>query len=86
MRTCAVACTICVAGSLSAQASPVDVAGTRGDLPIVRVADLDGHHRSSAGERANWRYRATYTRWLHNEYVRAGYPIRHPSRRIYVRW
>lgn len=86
MRPCALAYAILVAGCLSAQAGPIDVTGARGELPIVRVADLDGHYRSSAGERANWRYRASYTRWLHNEYLRAGYPVRHPSRRTYVRW
>jgi hypothetical protein len=47
---------------------------------VERVADLDRptyrlerHHH--AGAYAHWRYRAAYTRWLHNEYVVAGYPV-----------
>jgi hypothetical protein len=47
---------------------------------VVRVADLDRStytrtHRELASGRWSWRYRAAYTRWLHNEYVVAGYPV-----------
>jgi hypothetical protein len=48
---------------------------------VVPAADLDwtGRAGRSRHSRADWhwRYRAAYTRWLHNEYVRAGYPVRH---------
>ena len=55
---------------------------------MTAVADLDARdrvyrHRDSDGYRAH--YRAAYTRWLHNEYVRAGYPIEHKQYRTYVR-
>jgi hypothetical protein len=46
---------------------------------VVRIADLDRPagarrlHRANAY--AHWRYRAGYIRWLHNEYVVAGYPV-----------
>ena len=45
---------------------------------VTLVADLDrpAHtRRYRGGSHANWRYRAAYTRWLHNEYVVAGYPV-----------
>jgi hypothetical protein len=86
MRRCVVLSAILAASALATQAGPVDVAGTRGELPLVQVADVDSQHRLRSGAHAHWRYRAAYTRWLHNEYVRAGYPVRHPSRRIYSRW
>jgi len=56
---------------------------------VVRVADMDAPHHSAHGRAdsyRHWRYRASYVRWLHAEYVRAGYPVRHPSRRTYRRW
>ena len=59
------------------------------DSLVVRVADLDAPHQSAHGRAdsyRNWRYRASYIRWLHMEYARAGYPVRHPSRRTYRRW
>lgn len=84
MRRCVVVSALLAASGLAAQAGPVDVAGKRGDLPLLQVADVDSQPRLR--EHAHWRYRAAYTRWLHNEYVRAGYPVRHPSRRIYSRW
>ena len=40
---------------------------------------------TDANTRWHWRYRAAYTRWLHNEYTRAGYPVRHHQFRTYVR-
>lgn len=86
MRHCVVVSAILAASVLAAQAGPVDVAGKRGEFPLVHIADLDSQYRGRVGEHAHWRYRAAYTRWLHNEYVRAGYPVRHPSRRIYSRW
>jgi hypothetical protein len=52
-------------------------------VPVVtRVADLDRPsarrpHARHADPDWQWRYRAAYTRWLHNEYVRAGFPVRH---------
>ena len=60
------------------------------DSAVMRVADLD---RPSSRRHAHarhvdtywhWRYRARYTRWLHNEYVNAGYPVRHTYSRMYV--
>ncbi len=60
------------------------------DSAVMRVADLD---RPSSRRHAHarhvdtywhWRYRARYTRWLHNEYVNAGYPVRHTYSRTYV--
>ena len=33
----------------------------------------------------HWRYRAAYTRWMHNEHVRAGYPVRLRHSRTYMR-
>ena len=59
--------------------------------PVVRVADLDRpmHTHSYRHYRADsyfyWRYRAAYTRWIHNEYVRAGYPVRHRQFRTMTR-
>ena len=55
---------------------------SRTDSAVVLAADLDaptrahqpGHGRVDSYW--NWRYRAAYTRWLHNEYVKAGYPVR----------
>jgi hypothetical protein len=60
--------------------------------PVVRVADLDRpmHTHSYRRDRADsywyWRYRAAYTRWVHNEYVRAGYPLRYREFRTYERF
>jgi hypothetical protein len=45
---------------------------------VMRVADLDRParvHRHHRQYYQYWRYRAAYTRWLHNEYVVAGYPV-----------
>jgi hypothetical protein len=57
---------------------------------LMRVADLErplsrrhAHHRH-VDTYWHWRYRAHYTRWLHNEYVNAGYPVRHANSRTYV--
>ena len=54
---------------------------------LIRVADLDGptYNRRHADAYWYWRYRASYTRWMHNEYVRAGYPVRHRQFRTYER-
>ncbi len=44
----------------------------------IHVADLDRPafgRRHHAGHHWHWRKRAAYTRWLHNEYVVAGYPV-----------
>jgi hypothetical protein len=60
-------------------------------LPVVPVADLDHatrartHRYQQADAYWHWRYRAAYTRWMHNEYVRAGYPVRPRHSRTYVR-
>jgi hypothetical protein len=57
---------------------------------VMRVADLDGpRSQRLAGYRQvdtywHWRERARHTRWLHNEYVNAGYPVRHAWRRTTV--
>jgi hypothetical protein len=86
MRRCVVACAVLLAAPAAIQASPLDIAGPRGELALVKVADVDSQYRVRSGEYGNWRYRALHTRWLHNEYVRAGHPVRHPSRRTYSRW
>jgi hypothetical protein len=58
---------------------------------VTRVADLDrpGSLRWPRHRHADaywqWRYRAAYARWLHNEYVRAGYPVRHYRPYTYAR-
>lgn len=58
---------------------------------VVPVADLDrpmhadAYGRNRADAYFYWRYRAAYTRWMHNEYVRAGYPVRHRQFRTYAR-
>jgi hypothetical protein len=51
-----------------------------GDTIAERIADLDRpmsgpNTRVRRDTTAHWRYRAAYTRWLHNEYVVAGYPV-----------
>ncbi len=61
----------------------------RAESPVVRVADMDAPHHAAHGRAdsyRHWHYRASYIRWLHTEYVRAGHPVRHPSRRTYRRW
>lgn len=57
----------------------------------VPAADLDNpmhtgtYRRNRADAYFYWRYRAAYTRWMHNEYVRAGHPVRHRQFRTYAR-
>lgn len=57
---------------------------------VTPVADLDRSRtmRQPRYRRAdshwNWRYRAAYTRWLHNEYVNAGFPVRHYGSPTYI--
>jgi len=57
----------------------------------VPVADLDraAHARTYRHYHADaywhWRYRAAYTRWMHNEHVRAGYPVRLRHSRTHMR-
>jgi hypothetical protein len=49
------------------------------DGALIPVADWgDTRHGRTDW---HWRYRAAYMRWLHNEYVRAGYPVHHYRRR-----
>lgn len=56
---------------------------------VTTVADLDAPRSAYRPYRADvywhWRYRAAYVRWMHNEYVRAGYPVRHRQFRTYAR-
>jgi hypothetical protein len=52
---------------------------------VTPVADLDGPRHARIDTRSQVRYRAAYTRWLHNEYARAGYPVQHRQFRTYVR-
>jgi len=57
---------------------------------VVPVADLDHAtpartYRHRADAYWHWRYRAAYTRWMHNERVRAGYPVRPRHSRTYIR-
>ena len=63
---------IAPAHALDRLASP---ASNRASI-VTRIADLDRpmHARRYRGG-SDWRYRAAYTRWLHNEYVVAGYPV-----------
>jgi hypothetical protein len=57
-----------------------------GGSAVVRAADLDSRgYRHAYRGHWDWRYRAAYTRWMHNEYLRAGYPIGHPHFRTYAR-
>jgi hypothetical protein len=86
MRRYIFASALLAASCLAADAGPVGISGARGELILVRVADCDTHYAGRMDRRADWRYRAFYTRLLHNEYMRAGYPVRHPSRRTYSRW
>ena len=74
--------------SVTVSADAFDKPG-RAETLVVRVADMDGPHHSAHGRAdsyRHWHYRASYIRWLHTEYARAGYPVRHPSRRTYRRW
>ena len=63
---------------------------TAGAPLVTSVADLDtsprvrGDRYRGSDVRWQWRYRAAYTRWLHNEYSRAGYPVQHRQFRTYV--
>jgi hypothetical protein len=56
---------------------------------VTTVADLDAPASAYRPHRADgywqWRYRAAYVRWMHNEHVRAGYPVRHRQFRTYAR-
>jgi hypothetical protein len=62
------------------------------ESPVIRAADLDRplHTHSYRPYRADsywyWRYRATYSRWMYNESVRAGYPVQHRQFRTYERF
>lgn len=57
----------------------------------VNIADLDRaahahtYRHYHADAYWHWRYRAAYTRWVHNEHVRAGYPVRLRHIRTYMR-
>ena len=58
---------------------------------VSRVADLETrpfartHRNRDANPYWQWRYRAAYTRWLHNEYVHSGYPVEHRQYKTYAR-
>lgn len=73
------ACMLLVAISNPAFSASLEKPSSTGS-PVTLVADLDApayaHRPGRADSYWHWRYRAAYTRWLHNEYVRAGYPIR----------
>jgi hypothetical protein len=73
---CVVAATMPWIGSVQAIERPV--APGSASAFVTRVADLDrpsyARHSRHRGH-WQWRYRAAYTRWLHNEYVVAGYPV-----------
>jgi hypothetical protein len=76
---------LCAAPTLALD-RPAMPAGSQ--LPIIRIADLDrpADYRAYRGDaHGNWRYRAAYSRWLHNEYKASGYPVRHPHYRVYAR-
>ena len=80
MRMGATALVLLTATAVPAFASPLEKP-LRADSPLILAADMDAPARAHpAPGRAdtywNWQYRAAYTRWLHNEYVKAGYPIR----------
>lgn len=60
------------------------------DSAVVPAADLDRPARDTyrtgrADSYWYWRYRAAYTRWMHNEYSRSGFPVRHRQFRTYAR-
>lgn len=82
-----VAITVSATPSLSLDRPARPTAG--GDSAVIRVADLDRpplqrHARyRHADTYWHWRHRARYTRWMHNEYVNAGYPV-HAYRHTYV--
>jgi hypothetical protein len=80
-RSCAVS--IALAAALTVWIAPARAL----DLPspgapanaVVPAADLDrpafGRRAHRFGSHGHWRNRAAYVRWLHNEYVVAGYPV-----------
>ena len=79
-----------IAVSASPALSFAHPAGLESAPVVTRVADLQRPsarkpHARPADSYWQWRYRATYTRWLHSEYVRAGYPVRQVRGRTYVR-
>ena len=80
MRFGAAALVLAAAISVPALANALDKP-PHTESPLILAADLDAPARAHPGHgRAdsygNWHYRAAYTRWLHNEHVRAGYPVR----------
>ena len=93
MRNLVVATVLASALTLSATPAPALDLTHRPDTSapvVVPVADLDRAgpvraYRYHADAYWHWRYRAAYTRWMHNERVRAGYPVRLRHNRIYVR-
>ena len=72
----AAALTVCIApaSALDRPPSPGVPASS-----VVRAADPDrpmyGRGYRGVGSHWHWRDRAAYTRWLHNEYVVAGFPV-----------
>lgn len=76
---------VAAAATLMAAAQPAlaldRLAPLDGGSVAVRAADLDrpalrGAHRARVDSYWHWHYRAAYTRWLHLNNVRAGYPVR----------
>ncbi len=43
---------------------------------LTRVADMDGGHARVRDRSEYWQYRLEAARWLHDQYVNAGYPAR----------
>lgn len=80
MRLGATAFVLLAATSVPALPSSLEKpSGTTSRLILAADMDAPAHARPGHGRVDsywNWHYRAAYTRWLHNEYVRAGYPIR----------
>ena len=63
----------------SAMQRPAEPWGAR--TLVTRIADMEHHGkrrraRAHRGNSAYWHYRLSSARWLHNQYVNAGYPAR----------
>ena len=84
----ALALTLCCPPALALDRLPSPGSDASSVIPVAdldRQMHTDTYRRHRADAYYYWRYRAAYTRWMHNEYVRAGYPVRHRQFRTYAR-
>ncbi|NJO35780.1 MAG: hypothetical protein HC869_24565 [Rhodospirillales bacterium] len=84
----ALALPLCLQPALALDRFPPPQSDASTVLPVAdldRPMHTDTYRRHRADAFFYWRYRAAYTRWMHNEYVRAGYPVRHRQFRTYAR-